>query len=55
MLTREEMAQVLQTDLKRELTAEEATAITTDADHNKDGVFSIAELAQSGRRTPLSS
>jgi len=46
VLTMEEMAQVLQTVLKRELTAEEATAIATDIDQNKDGVFSIAELAQ---------
>ena len=46
VLTKEEMAQVLQTVLKRELTAEEATAIAADMDHNKDGVFSIAELAQ---------
>ena len=43
---KEEMAQVLQTVLKRELTAEEATAIAADMDHNKDNVFSIAELAQ---------
>jgi hypothetical protein len=34
--------------LKRELTAEEATSITVDIDYNKDGVFSIAELAQIG-------
>ena len=46
VLTMEEMAQVLQTVLKRELTAEEAVAIAEDMDHNKDGVFSIAELAQ---------
>lgn len=46
VLTMEEMAQVLQTVLKRELTAEEAKAIAADMDHNKDGVFSIAELAQ---------
>eukprot|EP00571_Detonula_confervacea_P010644 CAMPEP_0172306976 /NCGR_PEP_ID=MMETSP1058-20130122/7927_1 /TAXON_ID=83371 /ORGANISM="Detonula confervacea, Strain CCMP 353" /LENGTH=721 /DNA_ID=CAMNT_0013019031 /DNA_START=532 /DNA_END=2697 /DNA_ORIENTATION=- len=46
VLTMEEMAQVLQTVLKRELTAEEAMAIATDMDQNKDGVFSIAELAQ---------
>lgn len=48
MLTREDLAHVLQTILKRELTAEEATSITVDIDYNKDGVFSIAELAQSG-------
>jgi Ca2+-binding EF-hand superfamily protein len=48
VLTREDMAHVLQTILKRELTAEEATSITVDIDYNKDGVFSIAELAQSG-------
>jgi Ca2+-binding EF-hand superfamily protein len=46
VLTMEEMAQVLQTVLKRELTAEEAIAIAEDMDNNKDGVFSIAELAQ---------
>jgi len=46
VLTMEEMAQVLQTVLKRELTAEEAMAIASDMDQNKDGVFSIAELAQ---------
>ena len=46
VLTMKEMAQVLQTVLKRELTAEEALAIATDMDQNKDGVFSIAELAQ---------
>ena len=46
VLTMEEMAQVLQTVLKRELTAEEAIAIAEDMDTNKDGVFSIAELAQ---------
>ena len=45
-LTMEEMAQVLQTVLKRELTAEEARAIAMDMDQNRDGVFSIAELAQ---------
>jgi len=45
-MTMEEMAQVLQTVLKRELTAEEAMAIAADMDANKDGVFSIAELAQ---------
>ena len=48
VLTREDMAHVLQTILKRELTAEEATSITVDIDYNKDGVFSIAELAQIG-------
>ena len=53
VLTREEMAQVVQTVLKRE-TAEEATAIAIDIDHNKHGVFSIAELAQLGKRTLLS-
>lgn len=46
VLTMEEMAQVLQTVLKRELTAEEAMAIALDMDQNKDGVFSITELAQ---------
>lgn len=46
VVTREEMAQVLQTVLKRKLTEEEAMAIAMDMDHNKDGVVSIAELAQ---------
>mmetsp|Transcript_17626 Transcript_17626/g.30382 ORF Transcript_17626/g.30382 Transcript_17626/m.30382 type:complete len:551 (+) Transcript_17626:2-1654(+) len=46
VLTMEEMARVLQTVLKRELTSEEANAIAADMDTNKDGVFSIAELAQ---------
>ena len=46
VLTMEEMAQVLQTVLKRDLTAEEALAIALDIDQNKDGVFSIAEFAQ---------
>jgi Ca2+-binding EF-hand superfamily protein len=46
VLTMEEMAQVLQTVLKRELTDKEAIAIAEDMDTNKDGVFSIAELAQ---------
>ena len=48
VLTRKDMAHVLQTILKRELKAEEATSITVDIDYNKDGVFSIAELAQIG-------
>jgi len=38
--------QVLQTVLKTKLTSEEAKAIASDIDQNKDGVFSIAELAQ---------
>lgn len=46
VLTMEEMARVLQTVLKRELTAKEAMAVAADIDRNKDGVFSIAELAQ---------
>jgi len=46
ILTMEEMAQVLQTVLKTRLTLEEAMAIAADMDQNKDGVFSIAELAQ---------
>ncbi len=41
VLTREDMAHVLQTILKRELTAEEAMSITIDIDYNKDSVFSI--------------
>eukprot|EP00578_Thalassiosira_sp_NH16_P023734 CAMPEP_0181085782 /NCGR_PEP_ID=MMETSP1071-20121207/5406_1 /TAXON_ID=35127 /ORGANISM="Thalassiosira sp., Strain NH16" /LENGTH=961 /DNA_ID=CAMNT_0023167593 /DNA_START=75 /DNA_END=2957 /DNA_ORIENTATION=- len=46
VLTMDEMAQVLQTVLKRELSSEEAKAIAADMDANKDGVFSLAELAQ---------
>ncbi|EJK47193.1 hypothetical protein THAOC_34109 [Thalassiosira oceanica] len=46
VLTMEEMAQVLQTVLKRELTSEEAMAIAEDMDQDKDGFFSVAELAQ---------
>lgn len=42
----EEMAHVLQTVLKRELTTEEAMAIVADIDTNKDGFFDIAELAE---------
>jgi len=45
VLTMEEMAEVLQTVLKRTLTNEEAMAIAQDMDTNKDGVFSIQELA----------
>ena len=46
VLTMEEMAQVLQTVLKRELTSEEAVAIAEDMDQDRDGFFSVAELAQ---------
>jgi len=46
VLTMEEMAQVLQTVLRRELTSEEAKAIASDMDADEDGVFSMAELAQ---------
>merc|ERR1712127_544328 len=46
VLTMAEMAQVLQTVLKRKLTSEEAMAIAAEMDLNKDGVFTIAELAQ---------
>mmetsp|Transcript_2946 Transcript_2946/g.4356 ORF Transcript_2946/g.4356 Transcript_2946/m.4356 type:complete len:402 (+) Transcript_2946:3-1208(+) len=46
VLTMAEMAQVLQTVLKRELTSEEAMAIAAGIDTNKDGFFTIAELAQ---------
>lgn len=46
VLTKEEMAHVLQTVLKRELTLEEAMAIAADIDTNKDGVFNISELAE---------
>jgi len=46
VLTLEELVQVLQTVLKTKLTSEEAKAIATDIDQNRDGVFSIAELAQ---------
>ncbi|KAL3804386.1 hypothetical protein HJC23_011314 [Cyclotella cryptica] len=58
VLTREEMVQVLQTVLKRELTFDEAMAIASDMflivilyfcssafkDTNEDGVFSLSEL-----------
>ena len=53
VLTMEEMAQVLQTVLKRELTPEEAMAIASDIDQNKDGVFSIHELAQWAERATI--
>lgn len=46
VLTKEEMAHVLQTVLKRELTSEEAMAIAADIDTNKDGFFNISELAE---------
>lgn len=46
VLTKEEMAEVLQTVLKRELTLDEAMAIAQDMDTNEDGVFSLSELQQ---------
>ena len=46
VLTMEEMAHVLQTVLKRQLTTEEAMAVAADIDTDKDGLFNIAELAE---------
>jgi LETM1 and EF-hand domain-containing protein 1 len=46
VLTMEEMAHVLQTVLKRKLTIEEAMAVAADIDTDKDGLFSITELAE---------
>ena len=48
VLTRKDMAHVLQTILKRELKAEEATSITVDIDYNKDGVFSMLSWLNRG-------
>lgn len=46
VLTMEELAHVLQTVLKRQLTIEEAMAVAADIDTDKDGLFSITELAE---------
>lgn len=46
VLTMEELAHVLQTVLKRQLTLEEAMAVAADIDTDKDGLFSITELAE---------
>ena len=46
ILSREEMAICLQTVLKRKLTFEEAMAIASDIDENKDGLFSVEELSK---------
>lgn len=44
ILTREEMAEVLQQVLKREITFEEAMEIADEMDNNKDGFFTVDEL-----------
>ncbi|KAL7570035.1 hypothetical protein ACA910_017075 [Epithemia clementina (nom. ined.)] len=44
ILSREEVASVLQQVFKRELTLEEAMEITNDMDANQDGFFSVEEL-----------
>jgi Ca2+-binding EF-hand superfamily protein len=44
VLSMEEMAECLQSVLKRELTSEEAMAIAADMDENEDGFFTVAEL-----------
>lgn len=44
ILTREEMASVLQSVLKRPLSFDDAMKIAAAVDENKDGVFSVAEL-----------
>jgi len=46
VLTMEELAHVLQTVLKRQLTTEEAMAVAADIDTDKDGLFNITELAE---------
>ena len=46
VLTMEELAHVLQTVLKRQLTTDEAMAIAADIDTDKDGLFNITELAE---------
>ena len=46
ILSREEMAITLQSVLKRPLTFEEAMAIASDMDENKDGLFSVDELSK---------
>lgn len=44
IITREEMAEVLQQALKRKISLEEATEIANLIDENKDGVFTVDEL-----------
>jgi len=44
ILSSEEMADCLQTVLKRKLTLEESMAIATDMDTNQDGLISVEEL-----------
>jgi len=46
ILSREEMAITLQSVLKRPLTFDEAMAIASDMDENKDGLFSVDELSK---------
>merc|ERR1712127_861867 len=46
IISNEEMAECLQTVLKRELTTEEAQAIAADMDENEDGVFTVEELSK---------
>lgn len=46
MISREELAAVLQTVFKRNLTTEEAEAIASDMDENEDGFMTVFELAQ---------
>ena len=46
VLTMEELAHVLPTVLKRQLTTEEAMAVAADIDTDKDGLFNITELAE---------
>ena len=45
IISMEELAQVLQKVLKRNLSAEESMAIASDMDTDKDGYLSVAELA----------
>jgi len=44
ILSREEVAMCLQEVLKRDLSIEQALAIASDMDENKDGLFSVDEL-----------
>jgi LETM1 and EF-hand domain-containing protein 1 len=44
IITREEMAEVLQQVLKRKISLEEAMEIASGIDENKDGVFTVDEL-----------
>ncbi|GKY93228.1 hypothetical protein MPSEU_000290500 [Mayamaea pseudoterrestris] len=46
IITREEMAEVLQQVLKRKISYEEALEIASTMDENKDGVFTVDELIQ---------